>query len=77
MCGVCVWCVYVCVRLAVQEVKWTQWDRIDLSDPALTLNGLMAYVEQQYGAELSMLSHGVSILYSNFMQKKKVLHTCT
>jgi Ubiquitin fold domain len=38
----------------------------------MTLAGLMQYVDENYGAELSMLSHGVTILYSNFMAKKKV-----
>ena len=38
----------------------------------MTLLGLIAYVEDKFGAELSMLSHGVTILYSNFMAKKKI-----
>jgi hypothetical protein len=31
----------------------------------------MAALEEQYGVELSMLSSGVTILYSDFMDKKK------
>jgi hypothetical protein len=39
-----------------KEWKWTQWDRIDISQPDMTLKGLMGYLEEEYGAELSMLS---------------------
>jgi hypothetical protein len=35
------------------------------------VTGLMAALEEQYGVELSMLSSGVTILYSDFMDKKK------
>lgn len=51
--------------------KWTPWDRIDITTPELTLDGLIALLEEQYGAELTMLSSGVTILYSNFMNKAK------
>jgi hypothetical protein len=37
----------------------------------LTLEGLIAKLGDEYGVELSMLSTGVTILYSDFMDKKK------
>ena len=38
----------------------------------MTVDGLIALLEEQYGVELSMLSSGVTILYSDFMDRKKM-----
>lgn len=54
-----------------KEYNWTVWDRIDIDEPSMTLAQLIAYLSEQYGVELSMLSAGVSILYSDFMDRKK------
>lgn len=43
-----------------------------MSDPSMTVDGLVAMLEEQYGVELSMLSSGVTILYSDFMDRKKM-----
>jgi len=38
----------------------------------MTVSGLMTLLENDYGVELSMLSSGVTILYSDFMDRKKM-----
>lgn len=55
-----------------KEWKWTQWDRIDIADPTMTVEQLIEYLDENYGVELSMLSSGVTILYSDFMDRKKM-----
>lgn len=55
-----------------EEVKFSIWDRIEIDDPTMTLSGLIDYLEEDKGLELSMLSSGVSILFSDFMDRKKV-----
>lgn len=54
-----------------KEWKWTVWDRIEIDEPDMTLQALIDYMEQEYGLELSMVSAGVSILYTDYMAKKK------
>jgi ubiquitin-activating enzyme E1 len=55
-----------------KPLKWTAWDRVDIQNPDMTLKELIAYMDNEYQVELTMLSSGVSILYSDFMNKKKM-----
>jgi ubiquitin-activating enzyme E1 len=55
-----------------KEWKWTQWDRVDVKDPDLTVEGLIGFLSAEYGVQLSMLSSGVTILYSDFLDRKKM-----
>ena len=53
------------------SIEWTLWDRFEFTnDP--TLREIVTWFSEKHSLDVSMVSQGVSMLWSSFIGKKKV-----
>ncbi|KAJ3214251.1 hypothetical protein HDU67_001850 [Dinochytrium kinnereticum] len=58
-------------KLKYHDKEWTLWDRFDV-DGDLTLKEFIAHFKTKHELEVTMMSSGVSMIYTMFMPKKKM-----
>ena len=56
-------------------VEWTLWDRFVFTDDP-SLREIVTWFSEKHSLDVSMVSQGVSMLWSSFIGKKKVSVPC-
>ncbi|GBG84988.1 hypothetical protein CBR_g39452 [Chara braunii] len=55
-----------------RTLAWTLWDRFEMDGINMTLEQFLKEFSRQHGLEITMLSFGKSLLYAEFLPKKRM-----
>lgn len=59
-------------RNQLDPLVWTLWDRFEMDCQNMSLETFLAEFQRQQGLEITMLSFGKSLLYAEFLPRKKL-----
>eukprot|EP00252_Welwitschia_mirabilis_P025423 TRINITY_DN7923_c0_g1_i1.p1 TRINITY_DN7923_c0_g1~~TRINITY_DN7923_c0_g1_i1.p1 ORF type:complete len:1109 (-),score=223.60 TRINITY_DN7923_c0_g1_i1:15-3341(-) len=63
---------YKVMRNQKEPLTWTLWDKFEMDCVGMSLESFLQEFKQQYGLEVNMIMYGKSLLYAEFLSKKKL-----
>uniref|UniRef100_A0A0D6R658 Ubiquitin-activating enzyme E1 C-terminal domain-containing protein n=1 Tax=Araucaria cunninghamii TaxID=56994 RepID=A0A0D6R658_ARACU len=60
------------IRSEMEPLVWTLWDKFELDCVEMSLQSFLAEFKRQHGLEVNMIMFGKSLLYAEFLNKKKM-----
>lgn len=60
------------LRSEKEPLLWTLWDKFEMECVGMSLQTFLAEFKQQHGLEVNMIMYGKSLLYAEFLPKKRM-----
>eukprot|EP01018_Ginkgo_biloba_P026634 Gb_11430 [translate_table: standard] len=60
------------IRHQNEPLVWTLWDKFEMDCIGMSLQTFLAEFKRQHGVEVNMIMYGKSLLYAEFLTKKKL-----
>ncbi|GLJ26570.1 hypothetical protein SUGI_0515000 [Cryptomeria japonica] len=60
------------IRTQKEPLLWTLWDKFEMDCVGMSLQTFIAEFKQEHGLDVNMIMYGKSLLYAEFLNKKKL-----